>query len=1714
MKSSESVTAAPRITMDKVLDTFRAMSHSTREQGLYYEKFCRLVLLKAKMFQEVAEAWLWKNFPYGQSKQDTGIDVVARTHTGEFWAIQCKFWENPVTKEDIDSFFSFSGGMFKGPNGIPCKYARKILFTTTELNKNAQQLVDSYSDTQLIVTRDIESLGLDLNRFWPDFNSKIIEQDGDDIRGKYWFEKRQLRDYQEEALRAVVKGFKTHDKGKLIMACGTGKTLTALRIAEKQAGAGGVVLYLVPSLSLVAQTLKEWTADAEIPIRPIIVCSDSEIHEQTTLAKEDIFTESPSQLPQPATTKPQKLVDRYEELHSATNAEEQLIVVFSTYQSSRVVSEAQTKVRKNKFPPFDLAICDEAHRTTGAKFGDDSDKDVSNFMLIHDEAAIRSDKRLFMTATPRVYTPGAKETAKKKAAEHNKEIILADMGDEKIYGPEFYRLNFGDAVSKEILCDYKVVILTLRRGTTLADYNTVKSVRIIDPDTKEHVNDQGYSMPVTTAKRDEDDDSPEIDIDDFTKIIGCWSAICKKTDYADPHGDKVTQFTDTVPMKRLVSYINSIKNSKRITEVIPAVVGEQIQNSPNPVSSLQIEVEHIDGSFRANARKEKLDWLKADPGPDKCRILSNVRCLSEGVDVPALDGIIFFAPRKSQIEVVQSVGRVMRNAPGKKYGYVILPVVFPDNEDAAEALDRNKNYRVVWQVLQALRSHDSRLDIFINKLKFKDNSDDPGKSPVLIGGESGGEDDGTVKVDGTPAPKTGFLFDAASIGAKIVKRCGDRDYLQDWAEEVSSIAANQITEISEKLKTPTPEQKQAYGKFLARLREELNPSITGTQAVEMLAQHIVAQPIFDALFTDYSFSKENVVSKALQEVVDVIQPVQTEREKELAKEITTNIRHKIEGIKKPSSRQEIIRTIYEQFFRHAFKTTTEKLGIVYTPVEVVDFVIHSVEYVLKKHFNRRLSNQSVHILDPFTGTGTFLTRLLQSGLIDRKDLERKYREELHANEIVLLAYYIASINIEQIMHDLRTENAKTAQEKQAVKYTPFPGIVLTDTFQLNEKEAKEHLNDTFVDNNERITRQKKTAIEVIIGNPPYSAKQGSANDNSQNEKYPKLDKRIEETYVVGTDASNKNSLYDSYIRAFRWASDRLGDKGVIAFVTNGGWLDGNATNGIRECFADEFSDIYVFNLRGDARSSGIQRQKEKGNVFGEGSRTSVTITILVKAKKEAGTPANISYHDIGDYLSRNEKLDIIQNFKSVENIPWETITPNNLGDWINQRGDVFPSFIALGGKKQTEDVTFFKEYYSRGLATSRDYWAYNYSKRELEKNISNSIVYYNQQVDEYQKTLAKNKKLKVDDFLTFDSTKFSWCREQKKTLASGKKYQFSKKSVRPCLYRPYTNQYAYFDKDLKDQNYKLPSLFPTVNTPNLLICLPGIGSKQGFTCIITDQVPDVQIVTNSQCFPLYYYKEARTSKAANTQAQLDFDDRVIVDGYERQYAITDAILAKAQGQYKTKAITKEDIFYYVYGILHSQEYRNKYFVDLRKSLARIPLVTTLDDFNAFRDAGWRLSRLHLTYSDPAALSAALAEISGPTKSETHKSVPSFASVPVDVVYVKNAENLSDSELYHVQKLRYAKKGKTEDRSILVYNSHVTVRNIPITAQEYVVNGRSALDWLIDRYQIKTDTASQITNDPNLYDPANPKYILDLIQSVVTVSVNTMKIVSALPKLRF
>ena len=733
---------------------------------------------------------------------------------------------------------------------------------------------------------------------------------------------------------------------------------------------------------------------------------------------------------------------------------------------------------------------------------------------------------------------------------------------------------------------------------------------------------------------------------------------------------------------------------------------------------------------------------------------------------------------------------------------------------------------------------------------------------------------------------------------------------------------------------------------------------------------------------------------------------------------------------------------------------TDKLGIVYTPLEMVDFIINSVEYALNKHLGMSLSQKNVHILDPFTGTGTFMVRLLQSGLIKAQDMRRKYKHEMHANEIVLLAYYIAAINIEETFHTLDKDG-----------YQPFNGIVLTDSFQMMESQSPNGIFDsTLPENNARGIEQKNLNVQVIISNPPYSAGQGDANDNNQNLKYPSLDERIRSTYAAESSATNRNSLYDSYIRAIRLASDRIKDQGVIGFVTNGGFIDTNAADGLRKCLVKEFATIYCFNLRGNARTSGEQRKKEKGNVFGEGSRTPVAITLFVKDPKHKGVCA-LKYHDIGDYLSREEKLDIINRFKSIENIDWRDITPNAEGDWINLRDPEFEQFMELGNKDNGNNNTVFSTY-SSGVKTNRDAWVYNFNSKSVASNMMNMIAFYNTESQRYKEAcndLPKNKWPNIDNFLDNNPKNISWNRSLKNDLGKMRLFQFDEKCIYVGLYRPFTKQILYFSRTFNDMVYQMPRLFPTPAHSNVVISLTGLGITKPFSALITNIIPDIQLHANGQCFPLYYYEPDTKN------------------GFQRLDAITDWALKLFHAKYQDPKITKEDIFYYIYGLLHSPDYRQKYEANFKKMLPRVPFIA---DFWLYSKVGRDLAEWHLNYEtiEPFALT------------ETCKN-----------------PNLEPEKLYKVQQMKFAKNGKVAEKSTIVYNEQITLSGIPLEVYEYIVNGKSALDWVMERYAIRKDKDSGIENDPNDWSD-DPRYIIDLVKRVVRVSVETMKIVKRLPPL--
>ncbi|MCL2137389.1 MAG: N-6 DNA methylase, partial [Coriobacteriia bacterium] len=751
-----------------------------------------------------------------------------------------------------------------------------------------------------------------------------------------------------------------------------------------------------------------------------------------------------------------------------------------------------------------------------------------------------------------------------------------------------------------------------------------------------------------------------------------------------------------------------------------------------------------------------------------------------------------------------------------------------------------------------------------------------------------------------------------------------------------------------------------------------------------------------------------------------------------------------------AGRQKIIKELYEQFFSKAFKSSAEKMGIVYTPNEVVDYMLHATDRMLRREFGASLGSPDVHILDPFAGTGTFLANLITSDLINDDELPGKYAQELHSNEIILLAYYIMTINIEHAYH-----------ARIAGGYQPFTGALLTDTFQMSEGADTLDI-EVFIENSERLLQQNALPIRVIIGNPPYSVGQRSANDNNPNESYPTLDRRLRETYVDKTDATNKNALYDSYVRAFRWASDRIGEVGIVCFVSNAGWLDGQAMDGFRQCLTEEFSLIYVFDLRGNQRTQGEESRREGGKIFGSGSRAPIAITMLVK-NPASETRGRIYYHDIGDYLSREEKLAILKQHTYDDSLAWTELTPDAYNDWLNLRDDSFKKFAPMGIENsfvRKPDGIF--AIYSRGWETTRDKWAYSFSYNALQSNMSRMIEFYTKELESYANNSGyiENR----------DSTKIAWSRGLRSKLKREQEVIYDPLSIRHSSYRPFCKQYAYTGIDVIEYPGHQLEFFPESISVNKVI---SITSGNELSCLISNTISDKHYMSDSQCFPLYWYvKEEPLGGMFESIAD---------PTYQRYDAITDEALSVFHNTYDID-ITKEDIFYYIYGVLHSPEYRQRFSASLAKELPRIPFTR---NFKAFCEAGRRLALLHLNYE-------------------------SIEPYPL----VEDGDSINPGR---TTKMRFGSVAKTEenpkgeDMSVLQVSSRLTLRGIPEEAYRYVVNGKSAVGWLMDRYMITTDKASGIDNDPNEYSD-DPRYIVDLVKRVVRVSIETMEIIDKLPAL--
>lgn len=1615
-----------------LLQTIRKTAFTQHDKGNKFERIMKLYLQTDPNYAyKFKNVWLWNEFPAKKDfgGKDTGIDLVALTHEGDYWAIQCKCYaENAaIDKPEVDSFLSTSSRTFTNDNFQTVGFAHRLwISTTNNWGANAQEAIKNQNPpVSRINLYDLEQAPVD----WEVLESGAF---GEPAR----LARKSPRLHQLDAINNTHEHFlsQEHDRGKIIMACGTGKTFTSLKIAENETNGKGLVLFLVPSIALLGQTLREWTAQATEPINAICICSDSGVSKNS----DDSDDSSIIDLALPASTDVKNILKQFEYIKQRDK--QGMTVVFSTYQSIEVIAQSQQELLKQdrSFGVFDLIICDEAHRTTGVTI---AGKDESSFVKVHDNSFIKARKRLYMTATPRIFNDSSKNKADKFDA------TLCSMDDVNLYGEEMYRIGFGEAVEKGLLTDYKVLILTVSEDD-------------ISPELQKKIKDTNQ----------------EFSADDASNLIGCISALSKQV-----LGDAglITE-TDPEPMRRAVAFCSNISDSKQVTRIFNDTKDTYTKSLTKDKQDKLVSVSsrHVDGKMSVIQRNEHLEWLKATPeDPKECRILTNARCLSEGVDVPSLDAVLFLSTRNSQVDVVQSVGRVMRLAEGKKYGYIIIPIFAASTAKGEDVLAKSDDYKVVWTVLNALRAHDDRFNATVNKIEL--NKKRPNKITVGRPNNGGYTEGGSGATTAGPSAddfiqmSLDFEKYQDALFAKMVEKVGDRRYWEQWAKDVAQIAERYILRIT-RLVNEDKKHEKAFNLFLSGLQKNINPSITQEEAIEMLSQHIITKPVFEALFEGYSFVKNNPISVSMQKMLDLLEDQSFDKDAETLQKFYDSVKERAGGIDNSEGKQKIIVELYDKFFKTAFPKMVEQLGIVYTPIEVVDFMVHSVDAILQKEFNRSISDENVHILDPFTGTGTFMTRLLQSGLIKAQDLQRKYSKELHANEIVLLAYYIAAINIENTFHDLlMAQNPDT--NPTDVNYIPFEGICLTDTFQLGESDLSEKMfSEMFPQNSDRVIAQKKAPLRVIIGNPPYSVGQKSANDNAQNQSYPILDAKIANSYAKESNAGLNKSLYDSYIKAFRWSSDRL-DKdngGIIAFVSNGAWLDGNSTDGFRKCLEMEFSTIYVFNLRGNARTQSELRRKESGNVFGSGSRTPISITFLVKKPISIkGQKATIHYHDIGDYLKTEEKLNIIKKFSSVANkkMEWVNIQPNEHGDWISQRNDIFSTYISLASEKKNSLTTqSFFNINAVGVNTARDFWVYNFCYTSVEINMKSMIDFYNQ---ELQKTIGI-KKSEIGDTISSDARKISWSANLKKDLENGKQHFFVNTAIIKSNYRPFCKQNLYFHKSFIERTGRNEMLYPNIDLPNFTICISP-SANDGIAVLLSDKIANFHFNGDTQCFPLYYYEEVKTE-----QTNL-FDTNHTK--YQRRDAISDFILKQARQSY-SNIVTKEDIFYYVYGFLHSPEYRELFADDLKKMLPRIPLVAQPTDFWSFSKAGRKLAKLHIDYEN----------------------VP-----PAEGVIVKGAE----SGIFKVEKMRFASK---QDKSVIYYNSKIIIENIPDEAYQYQVNGKSAIDWIVERYQVTTHKDSGIKNDPNDWaeEVGNPRYILDLLLSIIRVSTETVEIINKLPKVSF
>ena len=1332
--------------------------------------------------------------------------------------------------------------------------------------------------------------------------------------------------HQRDAIQAILKGFSTEERGQLRMACGTGKTFTSLKLAEAYVGTGNKLLFLTPSLALMNQIISEWKQLCSIPISCFAVCSDSNV--------------AIHNLEYPANTNANDLKNAL--LKADCN---NMIAIFATYHSIDIIHKAELGT-------FSLIICDEAHRTTGQI----DNEDISCFARIHDNNYIKATKRLYMTATPRIY-----------AGTQKNKCLFFSMDDKTIYGKVFYNYSFEEAVSDNFLSDYKISVLII---------------------SEDEIQNKLKNSPLS--------------INHSAKLIACWKALTAQSSYFAKKDGKILQ--------KLIAFCPVIDASQSKGKKPPLGSKQVVQyfniianKYSNGFNAIKCELQHIDGTMNATEKAQKICWLQENSKHNICRILTNVRCLSEGVDIPSLDGIIFLHPRNSIIDIIQALGRVMRKSPGKKYGHIILPIVIPHYENTYLDINKNESYKIIWQVLQALRAHDERLAA---ELQLGAHGGPTNHLDIICYRDF--NDENLPTKDDNKVLKQVICQHAA-------KAVGDKQYWEKWAKDTAAIVQNLIKEITKLLVSDAIANK-IFNKFLNDLSNKMQNKISKHEGIELLAQHYVISPILNSLFENYNFVANNAIANDFEIITKQLQISKIHKHYSELNKFYESVKIRAKAATHPALRQQLILELFDSFYKIAFPKMVERLGIVFTPVEVIDFILTKVNDALKIHFNESYASERISIIEPFAGTGTFITRLLHSNMLTPDQAVELYKNRLFANELVLLSYYIATINIENSLH-----------ERTNFSYIPFPGIALTDSF-----------ND----------KPKDIDINVIIGNPPYSKGQKNSNDNNKNLKHPKLENKIKETYAKDCQTTYKNALYDSYVKAFRWATDYITDKGVIGFITGNAILEKQTMAGLRKHFAQDFSDLYFINLRGNIRKNIASKYgaMEGENIFGSGSMSGICISILVK-NPLSNEKGKIYYYDIGDNLTAKEKNIKLKHLPSLHKINWQEINPNRYHEWLHKRDEKQELFEIF--KKHVPISSIFAKR-TLGVFSARNAWVYNYSKSKLAKNMQATIAFYN----------AELKKTSI----TINPKKIKWTIDLEKKLKRNIVAKFEASKIVQTIYKPFTSTNLYYDNLFNDRLCKIPKIFPSGTEDNKIIIVTAKGANSGFSTLVSNKIPYIQIMDNPVCYPLFLYENGK------------------------KFAIQETALARFQAPLKRK-ISQTDLFYYIYSILQAPSYKQQFFNILNIEEPHIPIAKSDNEFTAFSHAGQALSKLHLNYEN------------GPIYKEAQIL---FKNKPISLQELKQ----------QAEHIFYVKKMKRKENNI-IYNDYITIVNIPSQAFEYKIVGRSAIEWVINQQKVSVDSKTGIKNDANNYaieTMQNPAYPLELLLRVIYISIKTQEIITSLPKI--